>query len=80
MTEILTLCAPYIQHMKITQLQSWKPPLTLDIDEIPEIFPTDHINFNPILKCLDKIVEFDLVFGRCNLNKKLLQIFETIQV
>lgn len=71
MTEILTLCAPHIQHLKITELKCWKPPLTLDTDDLPEIYPIDHIDFNPILKCLYKIVEFDLVFGKYKFKKKV---------
>nr|XP_023029466.1 T-complex-associated testis-expressed protein 1-like [Leptinotarsa decemlineata] len=67
--EILELCSPYIRRLVVSQLQAWKPPLTMDKDDIPEVYPLNHINFNPILRKLPDIVEFDLVFGMNNVTE-----------
>ncbi|XP_018564123.1 T-complex-associated testis-expressed protein 1 [Anoplophora glabripennis] len=61
--EILSISAPYVQRLIITQLQSWKPPLTMEKEDIPEEYPTDHINFIFILRKLPLIREFDIVYG-----------------
>lgn len=61
--DILKLCNPYIKKIKITQLQAWNPPLTMAQDEIPEIYPIDHISFEPILSVLEGIIELDIVYG-----------------
>lgn len=63
MGEILDLCAPYVEKLIVTQLQVWKPPLTMEKDEIPEIFPIIHINFQFILRKLPLIREIDLIIG-----------------
>ncbi|KAJ8932297.1 hypothetical protein NQ314_014790 [Rhamnusium bicolor] len=34
--EILDLCAPYIRRVIVSQLQCWKPPLTMDPEDIPD--------------------------------------------
>lgn len=63
MEEITTLLAPYIHTLEITQLQAWKPPLTWSKEDIPEVYPIDHINFEPILKRLENIKELDIIYG-----------------
>ncbi|KAL3288185.1 hypothetical protein HHI36_002635 [Cryptolaemus montrouzieri] len=66
MDEILTHLEPYIQTLRVTQLQFWNPPLTMDKEDIPEVYPDDHIDFAPIFAKCQKIDEFDLVFGMNN--------------
>ncbi|KAJ8921731.1 hypothetical protein NQ315_010641 [Exocentrus adspersus] len=61
--DILDLCAPYVERLIITQLQSWKPPLTMEKEDIPETFQTDHVNFIYILRKLPLITELDIVYG-----------------
>lgn len=61
--EITTLINPYVHRLLITQLQPWKPPLTWSKEDIPETYPNDHINFEPILKKLENVEELDIVFG-----------------
>ncbi|XP_019768683.1 dynein regulatory complex subunit 5 [Dendroctonus ponderosae] len=63
MDEILTLCSPYVSRLFIEQLQSWKPPLTMKKEDIPEVWPIDHINLLPVFKKLNKIQELDIIFG-----------------
>lgn len=63
MEDITTLLSPYIHTLEITQLQAWKPPLTWSKEDIPEVYPIDHINFEPILKRLENIKELDIVYG-----------------
>lgn len=62
--EILNLCAPYVRRLIVTQLQYWKPPLTMDKEDIPEEYPIEHINFTLVLKKLPLITEFDIVYGK----------------
>lgn len=66
MEDITTLLSPYISTLEITQLQAWKPPLTWSKDDIPEVYPIDHINFEPILKRLENIKELDIIYGMKN--------------
>ncbi|CAG9830543.1 unnamed protein product [Diabrotica balteata] len=61
--EILELCAPYVKRIFVTQLQLWKPPLTADKEDIPDVWPIDHINFIFITPKLPLVEEFDIVFG-----------------
>lgn len=67
--EILTLVNPYVKTLIVTQLQAWKPPLTATPEDLPEIFPNDHIDFSPIFKKLEYIVELDLVFSMHKLGE-----------
>lgn len=66
MEEILNLCSSYIKRLIITQLQAWKPPLTWENDDIPEIYPICHINFQPIFEKLPLLQEFSLTYGIYN--------------
>lgn len=61
--DITTLLCPYIETLEVTQLQAWKPPLTWSKAEHPEVYPNDHINFEPILKRLENIKELDIIYG-----------------
>lgn len=70
MNEILTLLEPYVQTLRVTQLQYWNPPSTMEKEDIPEIYPEDHIDFEPIFKKCQRIDEFDLVFGMNNVGEK----------
>jgi hypothetical protein len=63
MDDIMTLYAPFVRRLIVTQLQAWKPPLHWDEEDIPEFYPTDHISFDPIFKKLINVEEFDLVYG-----------------
>ncbi|XP_017770018.1 PREDICTED: T-complex-associated testis-expressed protein 1-like [Nicrophorus vespilloides] len=63
MEEITTLIHTYVHRLIITQLQCWRPPLTQEKDEIPEIYPVDHINMEPIFRRLSFIEEIDISFG-----------------
>lgn len=63
MDEILTLSCPYVTHLAVTQLQQWIPPLTMEKDDYPEVYPVDHINFEPVLNKLGNIEEFDVIYG-----------------
>lgn len=72
MEEITTLLSPYVHTLEITQLQAWKPPLTWSKEDIPEVYPIDHINFEPILKRLEHIKELDIIYGMKNAS----EIFE----
>uniref|UniRef100_A0A6P7F4V2 Dynein regulatory complex subunit 5-like n=1 Tax=Diabrotica virgifera virgifera TaxID=50390 RepID=A0A6P7F4V2_DIAVI len=63
MADILELCAPYVKRIFVTQLQLWKPPLTADKEDIPDVWPIDHINFIFITPKLPLVEEFDIVFG-----------------
>ncbi|KAK5650444.1 hypothetical protein RI129_001473 [Pyrocoelia pectoralis] len=63
MEAMAKVCCSYVKRILITQLQMWKPPRNWQKCEYPEIFPLDHINFEPILKNLTNIQEFDLIFG-----------------
>lgn len=63
MEEITTLLAPYVYTLEITQLQAWKPPLTWSKEDIPEVYPIDHINFEPIFKHLENITDLSIVYG-----------------
>lgn len=62
-SEITTLCSPYIKKLMITQLQAWKPPLTWEKEDIPEFYPIDHINIEPILAKLCNIEELGIIYG-----------------
>ncbi|KAJ8976667.1 hypothetical protein NQ317_004685 [Molorchus minor] len=66
--EILTLCSEYVRRLIVTQLQWWQPPLTMEKDEIPEIYPIAHINFTPIFLKLPLIEEFRLTYGMNNVG------------
>ncbi|XP_031348193.1 dynein regulatory complex subunit 5-like [Photinus pyralis] len=70
MEAVLKLCCPYVKRILITQLQMWRPPLHWEKSEYPENFPLHHINFEPILKQLTEIQEFDLVFGMNSVGDK----------
>ncbi|XP_030761954.1 dynein regulatory complex subunit 5-like isoform X2 [Sitophilus oryzae] len=61
--EILDLCSPYVTCLYIEQMQAWKPPLTMEKEDIPEEYPIDHINFWPILRRLPEVEEFHLIYG-----------------
>ncbi|XP_056636675.1 dynein regulatory complex subunit 5 [Diorhabda sublineata] len=61
--DILDLCAPYVKRLFVTQLQLWKPPLTIEKEDIPDEWPIDHINFTFITPKLPLIEEFDIIFG-----------------
>lgn len=61
--ELLKLCGPFIKRLIITQLQPWKPPLTWEADDIPEVYPIAHINFGPIFDNLPLLREFSLRYG-----------------
>jgi Leucine Rich repeat len=63
LSDVTKLCCPYIHKLMVSQLQVWRPPLTWDKEDIPEIYPIDHINFEPILKELTDIEELDVIFG-----------------
>ncbi|VEN44616.1 unnamed protein product [Callosobruchus maculatus] len=63
MDEILDLCAPYTQRLFVTQLQTWKPPLTMEKEDIPEVYPIDHINLVFVLRRLPQITEFSISYG-----------------
>lgn len=63
MDDVLKLLNPYIHKLKVTELQSWKPPLTWDKADIPTVYPTDHIDFTPILLRLEYIEELDITYG-----------------
>nr|CAI5850593.1 unnamed protein product [Callosobruchus analis] len=63
MNEILDLCAPYTQRLFVTQLQAWKPPLTMEKEDIPEVYPIDHINLIFVLRRLPQITEFSISYG-----------------
>ncbi|RZC36889.1 hypothetical protein BDFB_004457 [Asbolus verrucosus] len=63
MSDMTKLCAPYVKKLVVTQLQAWKPPLHWDEEDIPEVYPTDHINFHPIFKGLPDIEEFEVVYA-----------------
>lgn len=63
MEDLTTLLKPYIHRLAVTQLQAWKPPLTWPKGEHPEVYPEDHINFEPVLKHLGEIKELDIVYG-----------------
>lgn len=63
MDDILTLSCPYVTHLYVTQLQQWIPPLTMDKDDYPEVYPIDHINFVPVLNNLTNIEELDVIYG-----------------
>lgn len=60
---ILALCNPYVTRLFVEQLQMWIPPLTMEKEDIPEVWPIAHINMGPIFKKLHNIQEFDLIFG-----------------
>lgn len=47
----------------VTELQSWKPPLTWDKQDIPSVYPIDHIDLTPILLRLDFVEELDITYG-----------------
>lgn len=64
MEDITKLCSPYVRRLLVTELQAWKPPLTWEKDEIPEVYPTDHIHFGPVLKNLPGIVELSVIYGQ----------------
>lgn len=68
MEDITTLLCPYIQTLEISQLQAWKPPLTWSQEDIPDVYPIDHINFEPILKRLENIKELDIIYGMKNVD------------
>lgn len=68
MDELLKMVKPYIKRLIVYQLQNWNPPLTGEKDEIPEVYPTDHISFKPILEILDNIVELDIKYGLQNVG------------
>lgn len=68
MSEITKLCCPYVHRLLITELQAWKPPLTMQPEDIPEVIPIDHVDFGPILKELHEIEELDVVFGMRNVK------------
>ncbi|GJQ88259.1 hypothetical protein Trydic_g13247 [Trypoxylus dichotomus] len=68
MDEILRMLNPYIHKLKVTQLQSWKPPLTWDKQDIPSVYPTDHIDFTPILLRLQFVEILDIAYGRRNVE------------
>ncbi|CAH1374531.1 dynein regulatory complex subunit 5-like [Tenebrio molitor] len=70
MDDIMTLYAPFVRRLIVTQLQAWKPPLHWDEEDIPEFYPTDHISFDPIFKKLINVEEFDLVYGMNNVSDK----------
>ncbi|CAH1173486.1 unnamed protein product [Phaedon cochleariae] len=70
MGDILDLCSPYVSRLIVTQLQLWQPPLNMDKEDYPEIFPVDHINFLYILRKLCTVTEFDLVFGMNDVSEK----------
>lgn len=63
MEDMTTLLSPYVHTLEITQLQAWKPPLTWSKEDYPEVYPIDHINFEPILKRLGNIEELDIIYG-----------------
>lgn len=57
MEELTTLIGPFIHRLRVTELQAWKPPLTWPKEEYPEVYPIDHVNFEPIMKNLTEIGE-----------------------
>ncbi|CAH1976218.1 unnamed protein product [Acanthoscelides obtectus] len=63
MNDILDLCAPYTQRLLVTQLQRWQPPLTMEKEDIPEVYPIDHINLIFILRRLPQISELRISYG-----------------
>ncbi|KAK9711116.1 Leucine rich repeat [Popillia japonica] len=68
MDDILKLLNPYIHKLRVAELQSWKPPLTWEKHDIPSVYPTDHIDFNPILLPLEYIEELDITYGMRNVG------------
>lgn len=72
MEDITNLLSPYIHTIEITQLQAWKPPLTWSKEDYPEVYPNDHINFEPILKRLENVKELDIIYG----VKDVSEVFE----
>lgn len=72
--EILNLCAPYVRRLIVSQLQNWKPPLTMDKEDIPEVYPIEHINFTVVLKKLPLISEFNIIYGKKKTNNGYLNI------
>ncbi|XP_050308490.1 dynein regulatory complex subunit 5-like [Anthonomus grandis grandis] len=67
--EILDLCNPYVTRLYIEQLQTWKPPLTMAREDIPEVWPIEHLNMIPIFKKLQNIQELDITFGMKNVGE-----------
>lgn len=65
---LTTLIGPFVKKLIIKQLQPWLPPLTMSPDDIPEVYPSDHINFVPIFKKLENIVELDITYFITNLG------------
>ncbi|XP_022905812.2 dynein regulatory complex subunit 5-like [Onthophagus taurus] len=68
MGDLLKLLNPFVHKVTVTQLQAWKPPLTSDEEDIPEVYPIDHIDFEPVLQKLENITEVDIIFGMKNLE------------
>ena len=66
--ESAILCNPYIHKLHITQLQAWKPPLTWDATETPDVYPIAHINLQLVLSKLTNLVELDICFGVKNID------------
>lgn len=66
---LTTLISSYVKRMFVTQLQDWKPPLTMSSEDVPEVYPNDHIDFFPIFKKLENIVELDIVYTVNKLNE-----------
>lgn len=69
MGDVLILCQPYVKRVIVTQLQVWKPPLTMQKEEIPEIFPINHIDFQYILRKLPSVSEVAIVIGMNNVGE-----------
>ncbi|XP_076252023.1 uncharacterized protein LOC143191121 [Rhynchophorus ferrugineus] len=67
--EILDLCCPYVSCVYIDQLRVWKPPLTMEKEDIPEEYPIEHINLMPICKKLSNIEELHISYGMKNVGE-----------
>lgn len=63
MADILTLCEPYVERLIVSQLQIWKPPLTMEKEKIPLPFQINHIDFQFVLCDLSNITEVAIVIG-----------------
>lgn len=67
--DILTLCSPYVVRLFITELQMWKPPHTMDKEDVPEELPIKHINFKNVLCKLPSLREIDIIVGMNNVGE-----------
>ncbi|KAK9892097.1 hypothetical protein WA026_018300 [Henosepilachna vigintioctopunctata] len=69
MDDMLDLLEPYIKTVRVTQLQYWNPPITMEKEDYPEVYPEDHITFSPIFAKCKKVDEVDIVYGMNNVGE-----------